>query len=114
MKFNHVYFLKDFNSFIESLKFRHDRGLDYRWDPDKDIKRMDKSPPWAEVPLNGAYKLPTALNSSVIDSMDQVNQELEDICKEKRAIRKCIDKNKTREASILYGDHQSSRLSLHS
>ena len=33
-----IYFLKDFNSFIEALKFRHDRGLDYRWDPDKDIK----------------------------------------------------------------------------
>jgi len=81
-----IYFLKDFNSFIESLKFRHDRGLDYRWDPDKDIKRMDKSPPWTEVPLNGAYKLPTAFSSSVIDSMDQLNQELKDICEEKRAI----------------------------
>ena len=47
---------------------------------------MDKSPPWTEVPLNGAYKLPTAFSSSVIDSMDQLNQELKDIYEEKRAI----------------------------
>ena len=34
-EFQYIYFLKDFNSFIESLKSRHNRGLEYRWDPDK-------------------------------------------------------------------------------
>jgi hypothetical protein len=50
-EFQYVYFLKDFNSFIESLKSRHNRGLEYRWNPDKDIKRITQSTPWADILL---------------------------------------------------------------
>jgi len=80
--FQSVYFLKDLNSFIDSLRFRHDRGLEYRWDPDKDMERIRKSTPWAEVPFDGNYKLPTPF----IDSMDKLKQELLEIRKKKIAI----------------------------
>jgi DNA repair protein MmcB-like len=85
-EFQYIYFLKDFNSFIESLKSRHDRGLEYRWDPDKDIKRITKSTPWADVPHDGKYKIPTAFSDPFIDSMNKVKQELKEIKDKKVAI----------------------------
>jgi len=82
-EFQYVYFLKDFNSFIESLKSRHNRGLEYRWNPDKDIKRITESTPWADIPVDGKYKLPTAFSAPFIDSMDKLKQELKEIQKNK-------------------------------
>jgi hypothetical protein len=89
-EFHHIYFLKDFNSFIESLKSRHNHGHAYHWDPEKDIKRMSKSTPWADVPHDGKYKILQAFYGSFIDSMNKVKQELEDIKKKKISIEDAL------------------------
>jgi hypothetical protein len=77
-----IHFLKDVNSFIESLKSHHERGLEYRWDSDK----ITRSIPWTEVPLDGKYQLPTALSGPFLESMNKCNQELLEIREKKVAI----------------------------
>ena len=83
----HIHFLTDFESFIEALKSRHKRGLAYRWNPDKDIKRMSKSTPWADVPNDGKYKIPSSFYGSFIDSVNKVKQELEDTRKRRSPLK---------------------------
>lgn len=83
---HHIYFLKEFNSFIESLKSRHNQGLAYLWDPENDINRMAKSTSWASVPQDGKYKIPSAFSGSFIDSVNKVKQELKDIKEKKVSI----------------------------
>ncbi len=73
-----VYFIKDFNSFIESLKSRHKQGLEYRWASDKDMKESNKS--------DGKYKLPTVFSGPFIDSIDKLEQALKDIREQRAAI----------------------------
>jgi hypothetical protein len=77
-----VHFLKDVNSFIESLKSHHERGLEYRWDSDK----ITRSMPWTEVPLDGKSQLPTAFSGPFLESMNKCNQELLGIREKKVAI----------------------------
>lgn len=78
-----VHFVKDFNAFAESLKNRHSRGLEYHWNPDKDLERIHKKTPWVTVSEDGTYKLPSAFSDRFIDSMNIVKHELKEI-KEKR------------------------------
>lgn len=69
-----IHFLKDFNSFIGSLKSRHKRRLEYYWDPDKDMKAVAEN-----------YKLRTAFRGPLTDSINLLKQELKDI-RERRAV----------------------------
>jgi hypothetical protein len=93
-EFQYVYFLKDFNSFVELLKSRHNRGLEYRWDPDKDMKRITESTPWADVPRDGKYKIPSGFSDSFIDSMNKVKRELKEIQEKRDAIEDELIKTK--------------------
>jgi DNA repair protein MmcB-like len=85
-EYRHIYFLKDFNTFIESLRSRHNQGLTYRWDPQKDIKRITKSTAWADVSHDGKYNISSAFSGSFIDSMKKIKQELKDIEEKKISI----------------------------
>lgn len=93
----HVYFIKDFNAFVESLKSRHERGFEYRWDPDKDITRVNKQTPWADMLHNEKYKLPSAFNDQFIHSIDKIKKELNEVKEQKLAIAKKLKsmKNQT-------------------
>lgn len=92
-----LFFVRDFNSFVESLISRHNRGLEYHWNPDKDIERLTKRTPWADVPNDGKYKIPTAFNDPFVSSINKVNLELEEIQKRKLSIERELKnmKNKT-------------------
>lgn len=79
-----IFLLKDLNSFVESLKSRHERGLEYQWDSKKDMNRNLTS--WAEVPVNSKYKFPNTFSDSFLVSMDKLKQELKAIPKKKVVI----------------------------
>ena len=74
----HIHYIENFNGFMESLKLRHKRGLEYRWDPDKDLDRLRKETPWADIPPNGKYLIPSAFSDPFIDSITKVKRELQD------------------------------------
>ncbi|KAA9013055.1 MmcB family DNA repair protein [Niallia endozanthoxylica] len=84
-KMLYMFFIKDLSSFVESLMSRHKRGLEYRWNPDQDIKRITKSTPWEDVPYNGKYRVPTSFSDSLVNSINEVNHKLEEIQNKKLA-----------------------------
>ncbi|WP_170289777.1 MmcB family DNA repair protein [Cytobacillus depressus] len=84
----YVYFLIDFNAFVDELKSSHQRGLEYRWNPDKDIQRMKQLTPWVDVPEDGKYKLPSALNEPMNEAIKRVKNELKEIREKRLTIEK--------------------------
>ena len=74
----HIHYIENFNGFMEALKSRHKRGLEYRWDPDKDLDQLRKETPWADIPPNGKYLIPSAFSDPFIDSITKVKRELQD------------------------------------
>jgi len=93
----YIYLIKDFAGFVESLKSRIRKGLDYRWNSEIDIERLRKTSSWIDVPDDGKYKIPSAFSGQFTDSIHKVNQELKEIQKEKVNIKKELFnlKNKT-------------------
>lgn len=75
----HVHFLKDLYAFTDALKSRHERGHEYRWNPESDMERVRKRTPWADIPEDGKYKLPSAFNEQLSDAIKKVIQELTEI-----------------------------------
>jgi hypothetical protein len=93
----YIHFLKDFNAFIEALKSRHQQGLEYRWDPGKDIGVINRGVPWVDIQENGNYQIPSSFSGQFIDSIKKVNQELMGVQEKRLNIRKELSrmKNKT-------------------
>lgn len=92
----YVHFLKDFNSFVESMKARYNRSLEYRWDPNKDLDRINQDSPWENVPEDGKYKLPSGFNDSLIDSINMVKQELMEIQDKRGSIKRDLQDMKSK------------------
>jgi hypothetical protein len=86
-KAEHIYYVEDVERFMESVKRRHNQGLEYRWNPDKDIERLKKVTPWADIPHNGKYHTPSLFSEPFIDSIHKVNQELKETQKQKKEIQ---------------------------
>jgi uncharacterized protein (DUF433 family) len=86
-QFQYICFLKDLNSFIDSLKSRHNRGLAYLWNREMDIKKVTELTPWGKVPQDGKDKVPLAFNDSFINSMNKIKQELKEIEEKKVSIQ---------------------------
>lgn len=91
-----IHYIKDFHAFSESLKTRHNRGLDYRWDSAKDLERINKKTPWVDVPEDGKYKLPSAFSDQFIESITKVKQELNEIQEERLSIEKELKEMKSK------------------
>ncbi|MCQ6276232.1 MmcB family DNA repair protein [Bacillus sp. V3B] len=89
-----IHYIDDFHRFMESLKSRHNRGLEYRWNPGTDIDRLRKETPWEEVPHNGKYLIPSVFSDPFIDSINKINQELQDTRGKKEEIQKELYKMK--------------------
>ena len=92
----YVHFLKDFNAFADSLKNRHHRGLEYHWNPDKDLERINNKTPWVNVPEDGNYKLPSVFNDRFIDSINLVKHELKEIQEKRLSIEKELKEIKSK------------------
>lgn len=101
-----LFFVRDFNSFVESLISRHNRGLEYHWNTDKDIERLTKRTPWADGSNDGKYKIPTAFSDSFVSSINNVNLELEEIQKRRLSIEQELKnmKNKTVQSYMEMAD----------
>ncbi len=99
---HYVFFIKDFHNFVESLISRHKKGLEYRWNLDKDTKKLAKTTMQVEIPYDKKYKLPSALNEPFIKSINTVKLKLEEIKNEKLAIEQSVKeaKNKTVQSYI--------------
>lgn len=90
----YIHFVKDFDSFVAELISRHERGLEYRWNPDKDIDRIIKSTPWANVSEDGKYSLPSAFNEGFIESINLVKEEIDKVRQERIEIKQELQKMK--------------------
>lgn len=85
----YMHFIKDFDSFVESLKNRIARKLDYKWDPEKDLERLSKtSLYYYDVPEDGKYKVATSFNEPFQDSINLIEKQLKEIAERKAAINK--------------------------
>jgi len=89
----YVHFIKDFNAFAESLISRHQLGLEYRWNSEKDIQKVT---PWSDVSENGKYKLPSSFNDPLIDAMNHLNQELLEIQEKRLTIKEKLKSMKSK------------------
>ena len=92
----YVHFLKDFNAFSESLKNRHNRGLEYHWNSDRDLERINKTTPWVNVSEDGKYKLPSAFSDQFSDSFNRVKDELKEIQEKRLSIEKELKEMKSK------------------
>lgn len=97
--YNHdlyVYFLNDFSSFVESLKLRYNRSLEYRWDPSKDFDQTNQNIPWINT-LDGRSRLPSEFSEPLIDSLNSIKKELLEVRNKRKSINKELQdtKNKT-------------------
>ena len=91
-----VHFLKDFTAFSESLKNRHNRGLEYHWNSDKDLERINKTTPWVNASEDGKYKLPSAFSDQFSDSINRVKHELKEIQEKRLSIEKELKEMKSK------------------
>ena len=92
----YIHYIKDFHAFAESLKTRHNQGLEYRWDSSKDLERINNKTPWVNVPEDGKYKLPTAFSDQFIESITKVKQELKEIQEKRSSIEKELKEMKSK------------------
>jgi hypothetical protein len=92
----YVHFIKDINAFVESLISRHQRGLEYRWNPDKDIQRIMKTTPSTDIPESGKYRLPSSFNDPFIDAVNHLNQELLEIQEKRLTIQEELNNMKSK------------------
>lgn len=84
----HVHYIKDFNRFMESVKSRHNRGLEYRWNPDKDMDKLSQVTSWTDAPHNDNSLIPSTFNGPFIDSISQIKLELQDTREKKEEVQK--------------------------
>jgi hypothetical protein len=92
----YVFFIKNLSDFVESLMSRHKRGLEYRWNPDQDINRITKLTSWSDMPYDGKYKIPAAFSNPIMNSINEVNSELEKIRNKKLVIAQELKKMKNK------------------
>ncbi|TXC78306.1 MmcB family DNA repair protein [Metabacillus litoralis] len=76
----YVYFIKDFISFTESLKTRHNRGLEYRWDQNESLIKALKA--------DDRYRLPPEFSEPFINSLNLIKQKLLEIQHKRKLINR--------------------------
>lgn len=90
----YIHILKDLDTFVEELSSRIKSGLEYHWDPEKDLKRITKSSPWSNVSRDGKYSLSTAFNKGFVESINLVKAEIDRIQQERAEIKQEFKKIK--------------------
>lgn len=85
---NFVHFIKDFSAFVEALSYCINRGLDYKWNPEKDIPRIYKSNPLITIAEDGKYKVSQAFNEPFNEAIKNIKLELAEIKEKKTAAEK--------------------------
>lgn len=90
----YIHILRDLDSFVEELSSRHKRGLEYHWNPEKDLERISKRNPWANVSWDGKYSLPSAFNEGFIESINLVKEEIDKVRQERIEIKQELQKMK--------------------
>ena len=76
----YVYFIEDFISFTESLKTRHNRGLEYRWDQNETLRKALKD--------DDRYRLPPEFSEPFINSLNLIKQEVLEIQHKRKLINR--------------------------